>query len=55
MVTVAEQLGDDERRAEGLLLLANALLETGSAAFAPTLESSLQLFDRLGAATPIRR
>lgn len=48
IVTVAEQLGDDERRAEGLLLLANALLETGSAAFAPALESSLQLFDELG-------
>lgn len=32
IVQVAQQSGDDERRAEGLLLLANALLEEGSAA-----------------------
>ena len=48
IVAVAERAGDDERRAEGLLLLANALLELGSAAFLPALESSLELLDRLG-------
>jgi hypothetical protein len=48
IVSVAERLGDDERRAEGLLLLANAHLEDGSAAFSPALESSLELLEHLG-------
>ena len=48
IVAAAQRMGDDERRAEGYLLLANALLETGSAAFAPALESCLEILDRLG-------
>ena len=48
IVAVAERARDDERRAEGLLLLANALLETGSAAYRPALDSCLDVLDRLG-------
>ena len=48
IVAAASAVGDDERRAEGLLLLANALLEMGSAAFLPALESSLEVLGRLG-------
>ncbi|HVF05672.1 MAG TPA: AAA family ATPase [Frankiaceae bacterium] len=48
LVEVAGRVGDDERRAQALLLLANALLETGSAAFRPALEECLALLDRLG-------
>jgi hypothetical protein len=48
IVRHAQLLGDDERRAEGLLLQANALLESGSAAFAPVLESCLTLLGSLG-------
>lgn len=48
IVEVAQRSGDDERRAEGLLLLANALLEEGSAAFQPALDACLELTDRLG-------
>ena len=48
IVAVAEQARDDERRAEGLLLLANAFLEEASAACLPALESCLELLDRLG-------
>lgn len=47
IVAVARQAGDDERHAEGLLLLANALLAQGSSAFEAAMESSLDLFDRL--------
>ncbi len=38
IVAVAERAGDHERVAQGNLLLANALLESGSAAFDPALE-----------------
>lgn len=48
IVAVAEHERDDEHRAEGLLLLANALLEEASAAWLPALESCLELLDRLG-------
>lgn len=48
IVTVAESSGAAERAAEGNLLLANALLESGSAAFEPALDESLRLFDQLG-------
>lgn len=48
IVAVAERSGDDERLAEGNLLLANALLESGSAAFEPALDDSLRVLDRLG-------
>lgn len=48
IVAVAERIGDEERRAEGLLLVANGLLELGSAAFLPALESSLAALERLG-------
>ena len=48
MVLVAESAGDDEWLAQGNLLLANALLENGSAAFEPALDESLRVFDRLG-------
>ena len=47
IVATATELGDDERRAEGELLLANALLETGSAAFSAALEACLEILDRL--------
>jgi DNA-binding CsgD family transcriptional regulator len=48
IVAVAERVGDDERLAQGNLLLANALLESGSAAFEPALDESLRVLDRLG-------
>ena len=48
IVAVAERSGDVERLAVGTLLLANALLESGSAAFEPALDESLRLFDQLG-------
>jgi hypothetical protein len=48
IVEVARQCGDDERLADGLLLLANALLEQGSAAFLPALQEGLSILDRLG-------
>lgn len=48
IATVALAAGDEERHAEGLLLLANALLEQGSSAFAAAIESSLAILDRLG-------
>ena len=46
IVAVAERAGDDERVAQGNLLLANALLESGSAAFEPALDKSLHVLDR---------
>ena len=48
IVALAEQAGDDERRSEGHLLTANALLETGSPAFRTELDAFLRLEDRLG-------
>ena len=48
IVAVAERAGDAERVAQGNLLLANALLESGSAAFEPALDQSLTVLDRLG-------
>ena len=48
IVTVVEPLGDEERRAEGLLLVANALLETGSPAFRPALDAYLAAADTIG-------
>jgi hypothetical protein len=48
IVVVAQRAGDDDRQAEGLLLLANALLECGSPAFAAPFESCLAILDRLG-------
>jgi tetratricopeptide (TPR) repeat protein len=48
IATVALAAGNEERHAEGLLLLANALLEQGSSAFEAALESSLAILDRLG-------
>jgi hypothetical protein len=48
IVALAERAGDDERRAEGHLLTANALLETGSPAFRTELDAFLALEDRLG-------
>lgn len=48
MVAVAGRAGDDEGRAEGLLLLANAMLEGSSAAYRPVLESCLELLVRFG-------
>jgi hypothetical protein len=48
IVTVVEPLGDEERRTEGLLLVANALLETGSPAFRPALDAYLDAADAIG-------
>ncbi|HVE95261.1 MAG TPA: AAA family ATPase, partial [Acidimicrobiales bacterium] len=48
MVAVAGRSGDEERLAQGNLLLANALLESGSAAFEPALAECLRALDRLG-------
>jgi tetratricopeptide (TPR) repeat protein len=48
IVTAVEPLGDEERRAEGLLLVANALLETGSPAFRPALDAYLAAADAIG-------
>ena len=47
IVVVARAAGDDERHAEGLLLLANALLEQGSPAFEAALDACLALLDGL--------
>ena len=47
IVTIARQMSDEERQAEGLLLLANAHLELGSAAYLPLLESCLDIVVRL--------
>jgi hypothetical protein len=48
IVALAAALGDEERRAEGLLLAANAYLETGSPAFRPALDTYLAAIDALG-------
>jgi tetratricopeptide (TPR) repeat protein len=48
IVELAQTLGDVEQRAEGLLLVANALLETGSAQFRPALDSCLEALGSLG-------
>ena len=48
IVSVARGIGDDEQRAVGLLLHANALLEVGSPAYEASLESCLAIFDSLG-------
>jgi hypothetical protein len=47
IVAVARAVGDHERHAEGLLLLANALLERGSPAFETALDACLVVLDRL--------
>ena len=48
IIAVALAAGDDERHAQGLLLLANALLEHGSPAFQAALDGCLAILDRLG-------
>jgi len=48
IVSVALARGDEERHAEGLLLLANALLEQGSPAYEVALESCLTVLAALG-------
>ncbi len=48
IVSVALVLGDEERHAQGLLLLANALLEQGSPAFEAALENCVTILDALG-------
>ena len=48
IVDVAQRTGDVERQAEGLLLLANALLEGGSSAFEAALGCCLDILDSLG-------
>ncbi len=48
IVTVALALGDEERHAQGLLLLANALLEQGSPAYEAPLGSCLSILASLG-------
>jgi tetratricopeptide (TPR) repeat protein len=48
IVGIAERLGDEERRAEGLLLEANALLESGSPAFRPALDAYLAAAEAIG-------
>jgi hypothetical protein len=48
IVADAVAAGDDERHAEGLLLLANAQLEQGSPAFEAALDECLAILDRLG-------
>ncbi len=45
IITTAVDAGDDERQAEGYLLLANALLEQGSPAFESALDSCLEVLD----------
>jgi hypothetical protein len=47
IVAVALAARDSERQAEGLLLLANALLERGSPAFEAPLDECLAILDRL--------
>ncbi|WP_100500709.1 ATP-binding protein [Geodermatophilus chilensis] len=48
IVAVAQGTDDQERHAEGLILLANALLETGSLAFEAALDAGLAILDSLG-------
>jgi len=48
IVATAERAGKSEHRAEGLLLLANALLEQGSPAFMAALEQCLDQLEKLG-------
>ena len=48
IVAVAHSAGDQDREAEGLLLLANALLEEGSPAFEAALEACLAILDSQG-------
>jgi hypothetical protein len=48
LVALTQRSGDRERHAEALLLQANALLESGSAAFEPALEACLELLTALG-------
>jgi tetratricopeptide (TPR) repeat protein len=48
IVSLAAEAGDEEQRAEGLLLLANALLEDASPAFRAALERYLNAMDTLG-------
>jgi hypothetical protein len=48
IVATSEQAGDAEHRAEGLLLLANALLEQASPAFLPALEQCFSQLEKLG-------
>ena len=47
IISLAAQVGDEEQRIEGLLLLANALLEGGSPAFRPALDAYLRASDGL--------
>jgi hypothetical protein len=47
LVSLAQQAGDREREAEALLLHANALLESGSAAFEAVLDRCLELLVEL--------
>ena len=46
IVALAERTGDDERRSEGHLLTANALLEVGSPAYRADLDAFLRLEDQ---------
>ncbi|HET9050524.1 MAG TPA: AAA family ATPase [Candidatus Dormibacteraeota bacterium] len=48
IAALAEGTGDAELHAEGLLLTANALLETGSSAFRPALRRYLEAVEALG-------
>ncbi len=48
IATVAARLGDSDRLAEGLLLEANGLLESGSAGFRPVLDRWFGLLDSRG-------
>ncbi|MGQ0830882.1 MAG: ATP-binding protein [Microthrixaceae bacterium] len=48
IISVARSLGDDEAHAQGLLLLANALLEQGSPAYEAALESCVAILGSLG-------
>ncbi len=48
LLAVAERLGDPERRCQALLLVANGLLETGSAAFRPLLIEYVHSAEALG-------
>jgi hypothetical protein len=47
IVRVATEAGDEEHLAQGLLLLANAELENGSAGYRAALDSCLQVLDRI--------
>jgi tetratricopeptide (TPR) repeat protein len=48
IVSLATTVGDEEQRVEGLLLVANALLESGSPAFRPALQGYLTSIAALG-------